>query len=109
MPKATKRAKKKIGKKNVEISIETVMRVARIARLNLTEAEAKKYQKELSEILESFAALKNIKTNAKPSFNPLDVKDVFREDVVEAGLTNEAALANTKHKEKGFFKGPRAV
>ena len=92
------------------ISIETVMKVARIARLNLSDAEAKKLSKDLNDVLHAFRELDkaNVKS-VQPSFQPLLVKDVFREDVVEGSVSNETALKNTKHKEKGFFKGPRAV
>lgn len=95
--------------KNGSISLDTVMHVARSARLNLTQTEAKKYQKELNDILLAFDDLRKIKTNERPTFHPLDVKDVFRKDEPEKCLPHDTALANTKHKEKGFFKGPRAV
>ncbi|MFA4820401.1 MAG: Asp-tRNA(Asn)/Glu-tRNA(Gln) amidotransferase subunit GatC [Candidatus Aenigmatarchaeota archaeon] len=36
------------------------------------------------------------------------MENVLREDAPEKCLSNEEALKNTKHKEKGFFKGPRA-
>jgi len=102
--------KKKIrhvkGKK--EIDIDTVMHVAKLARLNLTKSEAKKYQKDMNEILSAFKVLKDAKAG-RPSFHPLDVKDVFRADEVEKSLPRDEALKNTEHKEKGFFKGPRAV
>ncbi len=91
------------------ISFDTVMHVARNARINLTPAEAKKYQKELSEIISAFRDIDKVKTNVQPSFHPLDVKDVLRTDTAEKCLTREEALANTRHKEDGFFKGPRAV
>ncbi len=91
------------------ISVDTVMHVARLARLNLTSCEARKYQKELNDILSAFRELKKIKTNVKPSFHPLAVKDVTRKDELEQSFYQEQALANTKHKEKGFFKGPRSV
>ena len=92
-----------------EISIDTVMHVSRLAHLNITKAEARKYQKEINDILAAFKELKKIKTNAKPSFHPLSVKDVTRKDEAEQSFYQEQALANTKHKEKGFFKGPRSV
>lgn len=101
--------KKQKSRKNGAISLDTVMHVARLARINLTPAAAKKYQKELNEIILAFRELDKAKANVKPSFHPIDVKDVLRKDEPEQSLTREQALANTKHKEDGFFKGPRAV
>ena len=101
--------RKKVAGKRQEITADTVMHIARLSRLNLTKGEVRKYQKELNEILAAFRELKKIKTNVKPSFHPLAVKDVTRKDEAEQSFYQEQALANTKHKEKGFFKGPRSV
>ena len=45
----------------------------------------------------------------KPSFQPIPIKDIFREDVAKEPISQEKVLANTKHKENGYFKGPGAV
>ena len=89
--------------------MDVVMHVAHLARLNLTKKEAKMYQEDLNNILSAFKDLEKAKANVPPSFHPLDVRDVFRQDNEEECLKREKALANTKHKEDGFFKGPRAV
>ena len=92
------------------VTADTVKRVSRIAKLNLTESEIKKYQKDLVNILDAFKVLdKAHVSKAEPSFQPMEIKDVAREDTAEECLGNEKALANTAHKEKGFFKGPRVV
>ncbi len=92
------------------ITPDIVKRVSRIAKLNLTESEIKKYQKDLENILDAFRVLdKAPVSNVEPSFQPMEIRDVTREDIPEACLSNEKALENTKHKEKGFFKGPRVV
>ena len=91
-----------------KINIETVKHVARLARLELSEKEISKFQKELNDVLSAFKELDKA-LGSTPSFQPLPIKDVFREDVVEPPISQTTALANTKHKEKGFFKGPRAV
>ena len=84
-------------------------KVAKIARLDLTEAEVKKFSRDMNEILAAFKELDKAKANVEPSFQPLEIKDIMRDDNPEAVLSQNEALANTKHKEKGFFKGPRAV
>lgn len=91
-----------------KITEETVAHVAKIARLNLTARETTKFQKDMNEILAAFKVLDEA-PNAEPSFQPVEIKNVFREDKIEPSLPQEVALKNTKHKEKGFFKGPRAV
>ena len=93
----------------MKVTPDIVRKVAAAARLELTEPEVKKFSKDLNDILLAFKDLDKAKTNAKPAFQPLEIKDVTRDDVAEKCLTQEESLANTKHKENGFFKGPRAV
>lgn len=93
----------------MQITPEIVKHVAAAARLELTEAEIKKFAKDLNNILLAFKDIDKVKARAEPSFQPLEIKDVLRNDKTEKCLTQEQALANTKHKESGFFKGPRAV
>lgn len=87
---------------------ETVEHVAAIARLKLTASEVKKFQKDLTEILAAFKTLDEAPA-AEPSFQPIAMENVMREDIIEESLPREIAMKNTKHKEKGFFKGPKAI
>jgi len=90
------------------IDADTVQRVAKIARLDLTEQEIKKFTDELASILEAFAALDKVNTtNVEPSFHPQPLQNVWREDKAEK--FDWQPLANTKHKEGKYFKGPRIV
>ena len=109
--KTARRSAQKSAQKSHRISPETVLKVARIARLHLSDDEAKRLAKDLNDVLAAFKELDKapLTRGIEPSFQPLLVKDVFREDVVEDSVSNEKALANTKHKENKFFKGPRAV
>ena len=91
-----------------KISEETVEHVAKIARLNLSKREVTKFQKELTDITNAFKILDGAPA-AEPSFQPVHIENVMREDKIEPCLPQEISLKNTKHKEKGFFKGPKAV
>ncbi len=93
------------------IDEQTVKRVAEVARLNLTEEEVKGYSKDLTNILETFKELEKVKTDGvEPTFQPIEVKDVLREDIIEPSLSQEEALSNTKkNKEGGNFKAPKVV
>jgi aspartyl-tRNA(Asn)/glutamyl-tRNA(Gln) amidotransferase subunit C len=89
---------------------EVVRKVAQVARLDLTESEIERYSKDLEDILKAFKTLDKVDTkNVKPTFQPVEIRNVLRKDVVEPGLTQEEALANAKQKEQGFFKGPKVV
>lgn len=82
--------------------------VSKIARLELTEEEKKKFVKQLEDILKAFKKIDEVNTaKIKPSFHPIEIKNVMREDEVK--VWKWEPLANTKHKEKKYFKGPRIV
>lgn len=83
--------------------------VARIARLELAESELKKMESDLKSIIKAFGDLDNVNADCEPSFQPIPMKNVVREDTVEKSLSQAEALSGTIHKERGFFKGPKAI
>lgn len=93
----------------MEINKELLDKVAKISRLELTDQEKKEFLPQLKEILDNFSIINEAPTdNIQPSFQPLLIKDVTREDKPESCLKQEEALKNTEHKKGGFFKGPKA-
>ena len=94
----------------MEIDRKLLEHVAEIARLKLTEEEIKKFLPQLKEALKLFSQLQEVDTdNVKPSFQPVELKNVMREDSEKECLTQDEALSLTEHKKDGYFKGPRAV
>ena len=99
---------KRVSSKYWKIDKELVEHVVKIARLSLTEDEIKKFTKQLEDILKAFKEIDKIDTeDVKPSFHPQEIKNVWREDKPKKWKWKP--LENTKHKEDGYFKGPRAV
>jgi len=94
----------------MDIDRKLLEHVAEVARLKLTEEEIKKFLPQLKEALEFFSQLMEVNTeNVKPSFQPVELKNVMREDVEKKCLSRDDALSLTEHKKDGYFKGPRAV
>lgn len=92
------------------IDKETVKHVAVLARLNLTDEELEKFAKDFEGILEAFSSLDEVNTEGlEPSFHPIEMKNIMREDEKEESLTQDEALSNAEQKEGKMFKGPRAV
>ena len=84
--------------------------VAQVARIKLSEKEIEKFLPQLKEALEFFSQLKEINTDdVKPSFQPVELKNVMREDEAKECLSQDEALSLTENKKDGYFKGPRAV
>jgi len=89
---------------------KTVEKVAEIARLRLTEEELDRFSKDMASILQAFKVLDKIETkDVKPTFQPVEIKNVMREDVIEPCISQEEALANTRNKEEGQFRGPKVI
>jgi len=94
----------------VKINKELIEHVAEVARLKLTDKEIVKFSKELSEIIESFSKLDEVDTKGiEPSLQPVELKNMLREDKEEKSFTQEEALSLTDHKKDGYFKGPKAI
>lgn len=94
----------------MEINKQLIEHVAEVARLKLTNQEIEKFLPQLKEILEAFSKIDEIDTkNTEPSFQPVEIKNVWRADKPEPSLSQEEALKNTEHKQDGYFKGPKAV
>jgi aspartyl-tRNA(Asn)/glutamyl-tRNA(Gln) amidotransferase subunit C len=83
-----------------------VAKLAEIARLELSEEEKERYSEQLKVIIEAFRELDEVDTsNVEPSFHPLEIADVMRDDVVEEWDWDP--LSNSKHKEGRYLRGPK--
>ena len=91
----------------VEIDIE---HVARLARLQLTDAEKERLKTELGAILEHAAKVGEVAAaDVPPTASAIPRSNVLRPDRPEPTLTHEAALGNAPEAEDGLFKVPRIV
>jgi len=89
---------------------ETVRKVAKLARLELTNKELDKFSKDMEDITKAFSVIKKVKTDGvEPTFQPVERKNVLRDDVIEESISRDVLLKNLKNQEKGFIKGPKVV
>ena len=83
-----------------------VERIAKVARLELTQDEIEKFTGQLKVILEAFRELDDVDTEGvEPSFHPQELSNVLRED--ETTPWSWDPFENTDHREGRHFKGPR--
>lgn len=84
--------------------------IARLARINLTEAEAKVFQKQLDDVLRHVEKLREADvTHVEPAAHVLPIFNVFREDAPRDWFTAEQALSNAPRKANGLFIVPKVV
>lgn len=92
------------------IDRDTVLHVARLARLKLTDEEIERMSVELGHILDYINKLSELDIEGvEPTAHILPVKNVFRDDVVHQSLDREKVLMNTDDKEDGCFKVPSII
>ncbi len=91
--------------KNPKLTKEEVEHVAKQANLSCTLSEIKKFQKQLSEILDYMAILNEVETfQVEPTSQVTGLENVFREDEPGGCLSQKEALSGTKNQQKGMFK-----
>lgn len=82
-----------------------VTHIAKLAGLELSEKEIKKFQKQLSDILEYVGQLDELDTSGvEPTSQVTGLENVFREDEARPSLTQKEVLSGAKKKQKNFFK-----
>jgi aspartyl-tRNA(Asn)/glutamyl-tRNA(Gln) amidotransferase subunit C len=87
-----------------------VRKVAKLSRLELTEAEVEEFTGQLSAILEYVEKMNELDTsNVEPLAHCLPISNVFRADCIKASLGTEKALANAPQRDGAFFKVPKIL
>ena len=89
---------------------QEVEKVALLARLQFTPAELDKLTEQLGKIVDHMQLLGEVDTaNVEPMAHPVDIANVFRDDVVRPSLPREEALANAPHHDKEFYLVPAVL
>lgn len=92
------------------MDIETVRKVARLARLKVEEKDLERYGSQLTNILKFVEQLDEVDTkNVEPLASVVDIKLRLREDGVTDGGIQQDVLANAPEKMEGFFVVPKVV
>ena len=91
------------------ISRDEVLHVARLARLELSEAEVERFGEQLSAILEAVGKVAELDLgDVEPTAHPLELANVWAEDEPQPSLDVEEALANAPERDGNFFRVPPA-
>jgi aspartyl-tRNA(Asn)/glutamyl-tRNA(Gln) amidotransferase subunit C len=84
--------------------------VARLARINLTEDEAKIFQKQLDDVLKYVEKLREVDvTGVDAAAHALPLFNVFREDAPREWFTADQALSNAPRQANRLFVVPKVV
>ncbi|KHF41489.1 Asp-tRNA(Asn)/Glu-tRNA(Gln) amidotransferase subunit GatC [Halalkalibacter okhensis] len=92
------------------IQEEQVKHVANLARLAITEEEAKMFTEQLDAIITFAEQLNELDTTGvEPTTHVLDMKNVLREDKPQKGLPVEDVLKNAPDHEDGQIRVPSII
>jgi aspartyl-tRNA(Asn)/glutamyl-tRNA(Gln) amidotransferase subunit C len=94
----------------MNITREDVEKVARLARLSISESEKDMFVKQLSQILTHVEKLNQYDTKGiEPTTTVLGQTNVFRDDVVQMSLPVDKALANAPERSADWFCVPKII
>jgi aspartyl-tRNA(Asn)/glutamyl-tRNA(Gln) amidotransferase subunit C len=94
---------------SMALDIETVRRIARLARLRLT-PEEERYASQLSAVLDYAARLQQVDTSGiSPTASVLGLQAPLRPDATRASPSRDQILANAPQPEDGMFRVPRVL
>jgi aspartyl-tRNA(Asn)/glutamyl-tRNA(Gln) amidotransferase subunit C len=90
------------------ITKEDVEHIGWLARIEISEQETVEYMEKLNSVLGYFGQLDELPTeDVAPTYHVAEIFNVFRDDIVEESLPQELVLANTGHKQDGYFRVPK--
>lgn len=94
-----------------KLSAADIRKLARLSRLQLSDEEVAKYQKELSAIVDYFEQLEKVDTDSlEPTSQVTGLVNVVRADVpIDYGVTKDELLKNAPATESGQFKVKRMI
>ena len=87
-----------------------IEKVARLARLELTEDEKVTFGNQLEQILTYMEQLNRLDTTGvEPTSHAIPIHNAFREDETRPSFPQEEVLSISPDQENGHFKVPRII
>ncbi|MCX4303436.1 MAG: Asp-tRNA(Asn)/Glu-tRNA(Gln) amidotransferase subunit GatC [Clostridia bacterium] len=92
------------------ISKEEVEHIAKLACLNLSEAEKERYAGDMTEILEFANMINSVNTDeVNETIGANENYNVFRKDEIVQTVDKESLLQNAPSQEDGMFQIPKVI
>jgi len=89
---------------------DDVAHVAHLARLGMTDEELGRLQGQLNHILDQYAKLAELDTEAiPPTAQTIELENILRDDIARPSFTVEEALANAPARDGDFIVVPAII
>ncbi|MFL9482295.1 Asp-tRNA(Asn)/Glu-tRNA(Gln) amidotransferase subunit GatC [Chitinophagaceae bacterium LWZ2-11] len=94
----------------MEITIETVEKLAALARLRFNEDEKQSMTHDLKNMISFVEKLQELDTTGiEPVLHMGDAVNALRKDEVKGSISRDEALSNSPVKDQQFFKVPKVI
>jgi len=92
------------------LSADVIARVAKLARLDLTDQEVDRFTRQLADMLSHFADIDALMLDdVRPMSQPYALRNVLRDDTVAPGLDRDEVLEAAPDTEDHRFRVPPIV
>lgn len=88
------------------ITENDIEHIAELADIGISKDEVPAFTTQFNAILDYFEVLDTVEGKSAPDAG---IVNVFRDDEIQPGLSQEEALANAGSTEDGFIKAPRVM
>ena len=87
-----------------------IEKVAKLARLKLTDEERETFGNQLEQILTHMEQLNRLDTTGvEPTSHAIPIHNAFREDETRPSVSQEEVLGIAHEPEEGYFRVPRII
>jgi aspartyl-tRNA(Asn)/glutamyl-tRNA(Gln) amidotransferase subunit C len=94
----------------MEINKDIVKYTANLARVELSDAELESFTGQLDKILAYVQKLNALDiSRLEPTSHVLEIKNVYREDIVKKSLPVSEVIKNAPGRENNLFKVPKII
>ena len=93
-----------------EITRDTVLHLAKLSSLQLTDSEIDSLTSDLGRIIDYITQLDQLDTDdVEPTYDVTGLQNVFRDDEVKPGLNREQLLSLAPDSQDGSIKVPKVL
>ncbi len=94
----------------MKVDLNTVKKIAHLARLQFDEESAERMQKDMSQILDWEEQLNEVDTEGVEPLTTMSTEvNILREDVVGEHLSHDRGLLNAPQKDSDYFRVPKVI
>ena len=94
----------------MKVDLNTVKKIAHLARLQFDEESAERMQKDMSQILDWEEQLNEVDTEGVEPLTTMSTEvNILREDIVGEHLSHDRGLLNAPQKDSDYFRVPKVI